>query len=144
MKQTPTPIFSPHPIQMSHLHKAQTVKVIEKILTTAHVPRCACGKCYNERVAAGTQQEYVEHVQKAAQAVYESLEIPLPGRISPVTKIEENLIKLGDGIHKALTMEGGDTGLGFAKNLFKTVQGTSYTDKCPHTLPYYACMSCSH
>ena len=129
---------------MAQHNKAQAVKVIEKILTAAHVPRCACGACHKERVAAGTHQEYVNDVQKAANAVYESLDIPLPGRISPVTKIEENLINVGDSIAKARKMEGGDTGQGFVKNLFKTIQGPSYNDKCPHTLPYYACMSCSH
>jgi hypothetical protein len=144
MKQTPTPIFSPHPIQMPDLNKAQAVKVIGKILTAAHVPRCACGTCHNERVAAGTQQEYVNDVQKAANAVYESLDIPLPGRISPVTEIEENLIKVSDSIAKARKMEGGNTGQGFVKNLFKTIQGSKYNDKCPHALPYYTCMSCSH
>jgi hypothetical protein len=32
----------------------------------------------------------------------------------------------------------------FAKNLFQTFQGVKYDDKCPHDLPFYACMSCSH
>lgn len=32
----------------------------------------------------------------------------------------------------------------FIKNLFQTVQGVKYDDRCPHGLPYYACMSCSH
>ena len=32
----------------------------------------------------------------------------------------------------------------FIKNLFQIVQGVKYDDRCPHGLPYYACMSCSH
>ena len=32
----------------------------------------------------------------------------------------------------------------FAKNLFMTVQGVKHDALCPHGLPYYACMSCSH
>ena len=32
----------------------------------------------------------------------------------------------------------------FVKDLFQTVQGVKYDDRCPHGLPYYACMSCSH
>jgi hypothetical protein len=32
----------------------------------------------------------------------------------------------------------------FVKSLFKTVQGVNYDDKCPHGLPFYACMPCSH
>jgi hypothetical protein len=30
------------------------------------------------------------------------------------------------------------------KNLFKAVQGVEYDSKCPHDLPFYACMACSH
>jgi hypothetical protein len=32
----------------------------------------------------------------------------------------------------------------FIKHLFKVVQGVKYDALCPHGLPYYACMSCSH
>jgi len=32
----------------------------------------------------------------------------------------------------------------FVKGLFKSVQGVEYDSKCPHGLPFYACMSCSH
>ena len=32
----------------------------------------------------------------------------------------------------------------FIKNLFQTVQGVKHDALCPHGLPYYACMSCSH
>lgn len=39
---------------------------------------------------------------------------------------------------------GGETELGFLKNLFQEVQGVKYDSKCPHALPFYACMSCSH
>ena len=44
----------------------------------------------------------------------------------------------------AAAMPGGETESGFVKNLFETVQGVKYDDKCPHGLPFYACMSCSH
>jgi len=39
---------------------------------------------------------------------------------------------------------GGESELDFLKNLFQTVQGVKHDDKCPHGLPFYACMSCSH
>ena len=32
----------------------------------------------------------------------------------------------------------------FIKHLFKVVQGVNHDALCPHGLPYYACMSCSH
>lgn len=49
-----------------------------------------------------------------------------------------------NAIVEAKTMPGGETELGFIKNLFQTVQGVKYDDKCPHGDPFYACMSCSH
>lgn len=33
---------------------------------------------------------------------------------------------------------------GFAKNLFEKVQGVKHDTQCPHGLPFYACMPCSH
>ena len=47
-------------------------------------------------------------------------------------------------IAAAKAMPGGSTDDGFAKNLFQTVQGVKFDEKCPHGLPFYACMSCSH
>ena len=41
-------------------------------------------------------------------------------------------------------MPGGETELGFLKNLFQAVQGVKYDATCPHGEPFYACMSCSH
>jgi len=48
------------------------------------------------------------------------------------------------GIAAAKDMPGGNTEDGFAKNLFQTIQGVKYDDKCPHGMPFYACMPCSH
>jgi hypothetical protein len=30
------------------------------------------------------------------------------------------------------------------KNIFETLQGVKYDSKCPHGMPFYACMPCSH
>jgi hypothetical protein len=49
-----------------------------------------------------------------------------------------------NAIVEAKTMPGGDTELGFLKNLFQMVQGVKYDGICPHGEPFYACMSCSH
>jgi len=49
-----------------------------------------------------------------------------------------------NAIVEAKAMPGGETELGFLKNLFQTVQGVEYDSKCPHGDPFYACMSCSH
>ena len=49
-----------------------------------------------------------------------------------------------NAIVEAKAMPGGETELGFLKNLFQTVQGVEYDSKCPHGQPFYACMCCSH
>jgi len=56
----------------------------------------------------------------------------------------EKFTKAAQGMAAAAAMPGGDTEDGFAKNLFQTIQGVKHDDKCPHGMPYYACMPCSH
>ena len=70
---------------------------------------------------------------------------PLEKNTPPkVTSIEDALIKAAQGMAAAAAMPGGHTEDGFAKNLFQTIQGVKHDDKCPHGMPYYACMPCSH
>ena len=52
--------------------------------------------------------------------------------------------KADTALAAASAMPGGKTELGFVKNLFETLQGVKHDSKCPHGLPFYACMSCSH
>jgi hypothetical protein len=59
----------------------------------------------------------------------------IPVETTPITK------KINTVICSNATPDSTDT---FIKNLFKIVQGVKYDDRCPHGLPYYACMSCSH
>jgi len=61
-----------------------------------------------------------------------------------VTSIEDAFIKAAEGMVAAAAMPGGDTEDGFAKNLFQAIQGVKHDDKCPHGMPFYACMPCSH
>jgi len=83
-------------------------------LKTPHVPRCACGICHNKRVANGTDAEYSAWVHAQSAAL-----LTRPPR-------------------------SGDSESDFVKNLFKVGQGVNFDDKCPHGLPFYACMPCSH
>jgi hypothetical protein len=82
-----------------------------------NIDKCACSKCHKTRVANGTQDAYMAKLRAETDKVLGSL----------VTKPSSGKLD-GD----------------FVKNLFKSVQGVNYDDKCPHALPYYACMSCSH
>jgi hypothetical protein len=41
-------------------------------------------------------------------------------------------------------MSGSSTGDELVKGLFETVQGVKFDSQCPHELPFYACMACSH
>ena len=80
-----------------------------------NINSCACIKCHNTRVANGTQDDYMAKLRAETDKVL--------------------------GLY-GMTHACNDDG--FLKNLFKAVQGVNYDDKCPHALPYYACMSCSH
>ena len=76
---------------------------------------------HKKRVAAGTDGEYTPIEQQKNQAPPK-----LERKSGPVSKLQEADL---DAI---------------AKNLFQTVQGVNHDDKCPHGIPFYACMGCSH
>jgi hypothetical protein len=61
-----------------------------------------------------------------------------------ITGMLDAAAKADDAIRTAREMPDGDKELDLVKNLFKTVQGVEYDSKCPHGLPFYACMACSH
>jgi hypothetical protein len=86
-------------------------------IITRHVPRCACIACHQKRIANGTDGEYSAWVRAEAAAV-----LSRPPRAAETDKLPDC----------------------FVKDLFKAVQGVNYDDKCPHGLPFYACMPCSH
>ena len=79
---------------------------------------CSCGACKIIRVMNKKPGTFAENLGSGEKAL-KSIEI-------------------------AKKMMGGDTDEGFVKNLFQTVQGVKYDSKCPHDMPFYACMSCSH
>ncbi len=65
-----------------------------------------------------------------------------PKKTGPIDKITPaQLAAKADNAAKAIHDKAQND---FIKNLFQKVQGVKYDDRCPHGLPYYACMSCSH
>jgi hypothetical protein len=94
-----------------------------------HVAKCACGECHRARVLNGTADAYMRACQEDSDKVLSTIASQLGADMA---------------ISAARAMPTGETDDGFIKNLFKTVQGVNFDDKCPHDLPYYACMSCSH
>jgi hypothetical protein len=90
--------------------------------TTEHVVNCACSACYNKRVADGTQDAYMASLRAETDKVL-AREYPYSGGAAA------RQVDISDD---------------FVKNLFKVVQGVEYDSKCPHGLPFYACMPCSH
>jgi len=118
-----------------------------------HVVNCACGSCYNKRVAEGTQDAYLASLRAEtdkilAKSLYTGTFSPedssIGGARSPIEGILAAARHADDAIAEAKKMPGGSTDDGFVKNLFKTVQGVEFDSKCPHGLPFYACMPCSH
>ena len=79
--------------------------------------KCACGACHNIRVMNGTADAYSKACRDASAAVLRRGCSPDLGR---------------------------NTELELIKNLFQTVQGVAYDSQCPHGMPFYACMNCSH
>ena len=118
---------------------------------THNVDTCACGTCYKSRVDSGTEQAYAKKCKEAADAVMAKLgqpiqraEIPLLQRQNSVMGILQAATKADAAIAKATALSGGSTGHpDFAKALFAAM-GTPHDSKCPHGMPFYACMPCSH
>ena len=99
---------------------------------------CACRACYDVRVKNGSSVAYTARWRSRAD-----LDATVENR-GPIANLLEAATQADNAISDARNMPGGSTDEGFVKNLFKTVQGVNYDDKCPHGLPFYACMSCSH
>ena len=106
---------------------------------------CACGACHRARVAGGTQDAYEAKLRADTDRALAKSAFgqhrPMPAAFQRLHGAAE---QADNAIAAAKAMPGGSTDDGFAKNLFQTVQGVKFDDKCPHGLPFYACMSCSH
>jgi hypothetical protein len=102
--------------------------------------KCACGACHNTRVLNGTSDAYLADCIAETNKYLCNYNKPL----STIASLLDSGKKADDAISEARQMPGGESDSGFIKNLFLTVQGVKYDDKCPHDLPFYACMSCSH
>jgi len=84
------------------------------------VETCPCGVCHTSRVDSGTQDAYTKKFNTAF-----------------TSKFDDTSIK------KAPNALSGGSDIEFAKNIFSSI-GTPYDSKCPHGMPFYACMPCSH
>jgi len=84
------------------------------------ITKCACGACHNERMKNGTSDSYMAWCQAETDKVLNKLK--LESTAPNLSEFSDNMVK----------------------DLFKVVQGVNYDDKCPHGIPYYACMPCSH
>lgn len=94
----------------------------------AHVPNCACGVCFWEREAK--EGRYPKDSPRAATAKV----TPSPiGAILQAAQQADNIINIG-------ASSSSDE---MAKAIFAAM-GTPHDSKCPHGLPFYACMPCSH
>ena len=107
------------------------------------IEECACGTCHKARVDSGTQEAYERKLRERSSATlsysrtYESVS-------SGITQLIQASVKADEAIAKATAMSGGGPDQpDFAKNLFAAM-GTPHDSKCPHGLPFYSCMPCSH
>ena len=144
--------------------RGETDKVLRRMKEDNEVP--LCHKCNKKRAWRG---ECVDcYMAQHSQRVFERGEWRLPDthNIRQGYYMEEEhyaqqrrlererrdapkpllvaAVNADNAIVEAKTMSGGETEIGFLKNLFETVQGVKYDSKCPHGEPFYACMCCSH
>lgn len=88
---------------------------------THQVDTCPCGNCHKSRVDAGTQDVYMKRVHAKAQE-----HKPF---VCQCAKCK--------GYTAAIK------GAADPKAIFAAL-GTPFDSTCPHGLPFYACMPCSH
>ena len=99
---------------------------------------CACVSCYYNRVSSGTQDEYMKRCREASDAA--------TARVAGGTKpqsIWAAAAAADAAIAKASAAAGGIEKPDFVKELF-TAMGTPHDSTCPHGVPFYSCMPCSH
>lgn len=99
------------------------------------VDTCACGTCHKARVDSGTQEAYEARIRaRSAKPASASASAPKPF-IGFVTAADVAIAKAS----AVSSIDDPD----FAKNLFAAM-GTPHDSLCPHGLPFYSCMPCSH
>jgi len=119
-----------------------------------NIDTCACGTCYKARVDSGTQEIYETRVRQASEATLANLVSPLKRQETfswrdpsgSTWRPTSGFAGLMEAAHKAdvaIASSGSINDPDFAKNLFAAM-GTPHDSKCPHGMPFYACMSCSH
>jgi hypothetical protein len=97
----------------------------------AHAPNCACGVCFWEREA----KEGRYPPESSSRPVVSS------GATSPIGAMLKAAQKADAVIAKTLASSSG--GSDMVKDIFASM-GAPFDSKCPHGLPFYACMPCSH
>jgi hypothetical protein len=113
-----------------------------------NVDTCACGTCHKARMDSGTADAYLARIQARTHEFSLALE-PCGGREyraprSSCSSMLQAAANADTVIAAANAASGGSTGHpDFAKNIFAAM-GTPHDSKCPHGLPFYSCMPCSH
>jgi hypothetical protein len=119
---------------------------------THNVDTCACGTCYKSRVDSGTEAAYAKKCKEAADAVMAKLEQPIQRQELPVLQRQNSVMGIlqaatnadaAIGVAMSTTRGGNTNHPDFAKALFAAM-GTPHDSTCPHGMPFYACMPCSH
>jgi len=90
---------------------------------THQVDTCPCGNCHKSRLDAGTQDAYMKRIRAKVDEVLAHKPF-----VCQCAKCK--------GLTAATTSVD-------AKAIFSAL-GTPFDSKCPHGLPFYACMPCSH
>jgi len=102
-----------------------------------NVDTCACGNCHKSRVDSGTQDAYEKRIRAKVNEVLKDKQEhkPFVCQCANCKGFTAN--------KAAVSKESHGKQLEDAKAIFAAM-GTPFDSKCPHGLPFYACMPCSH
>ena len=117
-----------------------------------NVDTCACGNCHKSRVDSGTQDAYMSRVRAKVNEVLKDKQEhkPFVCQCANCKGFTVNKAAVGKESHgkeshgkESHGKESHGKQLEDAKAIF-AAPGTPFDSKCPHGLPFYACMPCSH
>lgn len=122
-----------------------------------NVDTCPCGTCYKSRVDSGTEEAYYKRCKEKTAAVLASIPARMEARrLQRHESYQQSTVggSIGRMLQAARTADAAIVKASeacggtlehpdFAKNLFAAM-GTPHDSTCPHGLPFYSCMPCSH
>ena len=112
---------------------------------THQVDTCPCGNCHKSRVDAGTQDAYMKRVRaKVEEVLSAKVDEVLSAKVEEVPEHKPFVCQCAKCKGFTSTTAAAATKFAVDPKAIFSALGTPFDSKCPHGLPFYACMPCSH